>query len=466
MLGEYCFSSDELVCIKTRASGSLALRRPMPDPVVIQFGNELDGAASLMAHLGYPVVGCGTLESVCDRLSEFPRSVVVVDLDAWAGPPESLRDALAQHPGSYIIGLAQDAGFPSRINAVRSGCAAFLPKPLSWFDLVEILDRNVEDRRSHDPVVLLVDDDGIFTAIAKKWLARERIEVVGVTRASETLDALIAHQPDLLIIDLNIGDFNGFEVAAIVRQIPRYVGLPIIFLSAETDGDIRDRARFIGAEDFLRKPIAPQRLAIEVRLRVQRGRAIARLMDRDGLTGMLNQRKLRGAVEREIRRATRQSYPLSLAIIDVDFFKVVNDTHGHISGDRVLLMLAKVMRARLRLSDVVGRMGGEEFAVIMPDTSATVARWVIDDLRRDFGNISHLSTDGLTDFRVTFSAGVSELRDTDDITMFISRSDELLYRAKRSGRNRVVHDETGRNASPALVLVTPERPQLVGKEDA
>ena len=354
----------------------------------------------------------------------------------------------------------------SRVRAVRCGCAAFLAKPLSWFELIEILDRNVEDRRSRNPVVLIVDDDEIFTSIAKKWLSRESIDVVSISSASEILDALISHQPDLLIVDLNIGDDSGFEVAAVVRQMPRYAGLPIVFLSGETDADVRDRARFIGAEDFLRKPIAPKRLAIEVRLRVQRGRSIARLIDRDGLTGMLNQRRLRSAIEREIRRARRQSQPLSLAIIDVDFFKSVNDTHGHVSGDRVLLMLAKVMRARLRLSDVIGRMGGEEFAVIMPDTTAAVARQVVDDLRQNFGNIAHYSADGVGRFKVSFSAGVSELQDVDDITTLISRSDDLLYRAKKSGRNCVVAGDPTNSEARILSQDDSERTLTSGLERA
>lgn len=410
----------------------------MSAQIVIQLGSALDAATSLMGHLGHRVISCDSCASLGRQLSEHPRSVVVIDLDAAAVDPEVLRETVSQSLDTYIIGIAQDAGFTSRIRAVRSGCAAFLAKPLSWFDLIETLDRNVEDRRSHNPVVLIVDDDEIFTTIAERGLATENIDVVSIPRASDTLDALISYQPDLLVVDLNIGDASGFEVAAVVRQMPRYVGLPIVFLSGDTSGDVHDRARLIGADDFLRKPISPKRLAIEIRLRVQRGRAIARLMDRDGLTGMLNQRRLRSAIEREIRRARRQLYPLSLAIIDVDFFKAVNDTHGHVSGDRVLLMLAKVMRARLRLSDVIGRMGGEEFAVIMPDTTVAVARQVIDDLRQNFGNITHHSADGLAQFKVSFSAGVSELRDSDDITTFIARSDDLLYRAKKSGRNRVV----------------------------
>lgn len=417
------------------ACGSLRL---MLDQVVIQLGSALDAAASLMGHLGYRVIGCDGPASLRHRLSEHPRSVVVIDLDTETGGPEVLRETVSQFLESYVIGIAQDSGFSSRTRAVRSGCVAFLAKPLSWFDLIEVLDRNVEDRRSHNPVVLIVDDDEIFTTIAKKWLATENIDVVSISRASDTLDALISHQPDLLIVDLNIGDASGFEVAAVVRQMPRYVGLPIVFLSGESGGDIHNRARLIGADDFLRKPISLKRLAIEVRLRVQRGRAIARLMDRDGLTGMLNQRRLRSAIEREIRRARRQPHPVSLAIIDVDFFKAVNDTHGHVSGDRVLVMLAKVMRARLRLSDVIGRMGGEEFAVIMPDTTVAVARQVVDDLRQNFGDVTHHSADGVAQFKVSFSAGVSELRESDDITTFIARSDDLLYRAKQSGRNRVV----------------------------
>ncbi|MFM8532202.1 MAG: diguanylate cyclase [Acidimicrobiia bacterium] len=436
----------------------------MSDQVVIQLGNELDAAASLMGHLGYRVIGCDGHASLRHRLSEHPRSVVVVDLDAATGAPEALREIVSQYLDAYVVGIAQDAGFPSRIEAVRSGCAAFLAKPLSWFDLIEVLDRNVEDRRSHNPVVLIFDDDEIFTTIAKKWLALEKIDVVSVFRASETLDALISHQPDLLIVDLNIGDASGFEVAAVVRQMPRYVGLPIVFLSGDTGGDVHDLARQIGADDFLSKPITPKRLAIEVRLRVQRGRAITRLMDRDGLTGMLNQRRLRSAIEREMRRARRQPHPVSLAIIDVDFFKAVNDTHGHVSGDRVLVMLAKVMRARLRLTDVIGRMGGEEFAVIMPDTTAAVANQVIDELRQNFGNVAHYSADGATQFKVSFSAGVSEFRESDDITTFIARSDDLLYRAKQSCRNRVVASDSRPAEAPAPIQDEAKRMLAIGMD--
>lgn len=444
------------------------LKRPLSKgghvalPVIAQLGKELDEFAELMTQLGYRVVSCDTLGALAGMRGDNPKSILV-DVDAWGDDPSAVRETLGAFPEAAVIATATDSGFESRLRAVQSGCGLFLAKPLSWFDLVEVLDRNVEDRRAHPPVVLIVDDDELFVEYVCRALARERIEVHCVSRPVEVLDALVTHQPELLILDVHMNGVDGVEMAAVVRQIPRYASLPIIFLSSEPDGLIRDRARLVGADDFLAKPMTPAQMAVEVRIRVLRGRTIARLIDRDGLTGVLNQRRVRTAVEREIRRARRQDRPLSLAIIDVDRFKSVNDTYGHISGDRVLVMLAKVMRARLRNSDIVGRMGGEEFAVILPETTADTAREVIDEVRRRFREIAHVSVDGRVQFSVSFSAGAAELRPADDLTTLIARADGLLYEAKHGGRDRVIGDGAVRSRNDP-VPPTPKPASTVREE--
>ncbi|HNP26727.1 MAG TPA: GGDEF domain-containing protein, partial [Nitrosomonas sp.] len=148
-----------------------------------------------------------------------------------------------------------------------------------------------------------------------------------------------------------------------------------------------------------------------------------------------NHTAIKEQLGREIVRSNRLKTPLSFAMIDVDFFKKVNDTYGHAAGDRVLKSLARLLKQRLRGTDIVGRYGGEEFAVIMTDTNAPEAAKVIEEIRKVFSRLLHMNDN--REFKVTFSCGIADIKHFPDVKSVSEAADKALYDAKRKGRNQV-----------------------------
>jgi diguanylate cyclase (GGDEF)-like protein len=248
--------------------------------------------------------------------------------------------------------------------------------------------------------------------------------------------ALRSFQADLLLLDMHMPGCTGLELAAVIRQQPAYVGLPIVFLSGETDPLHQSTARDLGGDDYLVKPIRPEALVHAVTTRAHRARAMRAMMMRDSLTGLFNHSATTDLLELEIERARRNNTPLSVVMIDIDHFKTVNDNYGHSAGDAVLRDLARLLQQRLRRSDVIGRYGGEEFLLILPNTPGLAAAQLIDAIRISFSALRHSSADG--DVHVTFSAGIAQLPPHEDTPIqLVQSADKALYRAKRAGRNQV-----------------------------
>lgn len=229
---------------------------------------------------------------------------------------------------------------------------------------------------------------------------------------------------------------SGAELAAVIRQDEACVGLPIVYLSCECNQEDQLSALTQGAEDFLTKPVSPAHLISIVTARALRGRQLRGLMERDRLTGLLNSASLKEQLRREMGRAARSGSPHAFAMIDLDHFKNVNDLHGHPAGDAVLVNLAKLLKRRLRKSDIIGRYGGEEFAVILPDTEPDTAFRVLDELRRRFAEVRH--SVGPDTIQLSFSAGIASHPDHTHATLLLRAADAALYEAKRAGRDRVV----------------------------
>lgn len=169
--------------------------------------------------------------------------------------------------------------------------------------------------------------------------------------------------------------------------------------------------------------------------RGRRARSLLALMIRDSLTGLFNHTHTLYLLEQEIVRAQQKDQSLCFAMIDVDYFKKVNDTFGHPIGDRILRALSMFLKQRLRKTDHIGRYGGEEFAIIMPETRESDARAVINDIRERFAELTQ--TAGDREFHVTFSCGVACWKG-EAASTFCERADQALYRAKESGRNCVI----------------------------
>jgi diguanylate cyclase (GGDEF)-like protein len=234
---------------------------------------------------------------------------------------------------------------------------------------------------------------------------------------------------------LHMPDCNGIEATRVIRQDPQYASLPIVFLTTES-GLMQQKLAFqTGADDFLRKPISDGELVFAVSIRAERFRALTALVRQDSMTGLYNHLSFKTRLDTEIDRSRRSGKPLSVTMLDIDHFKRVNDTHGHPQGDRVIKTLAQLLRKRLRKSDIIGRYGGEEFAVAMPDTPVELAATILNELREQFCQLRYMTEHA--DFACSFSAGVSLCKAQDNVASVLKTADQALYHAKETGINRV-----------------------------
>jgi diguanylate cyclase (GGDEF)-like protein len=244
---------------------------------------------------------------------------------------------------------------------------------------------------------------------------------------------------------------DGLQACRLLKEDPATRDIPVIFLSALDDTATKVSGLSLGANDYISKPFRVEellaRVAVAIRLKRERDRlresaeelrlraeAASEMSMTDALTGLLNRHGLQRALQRELSEARRYARTLSCLLLDVDFFKSVNDTHGHAAGDAALTQAARVLTESVRGSDVVCRYGGEEFLVLAPETDARGALALAEKVRLAVS--SRLFGEGPLAFPLTLSAGVAELRPGESGNDMIARADEALYQAKQNGRNR------------------------------
>jgi two-component system cell cycle response regulator len=256
---------------------------------------------------------------------------------------------------------------------------------------------------------------------------------------------------ELLIVSLGLENFDGLRLCSQLRSLERTRSLPILAIADGDDNGRLARGLEIGINDYLVRPIDKNEMQARVRTQIRKKRYTERLRDNvqlsieaaitDGLTGLHNRRYMESHLAALVEQACARGKPLAVLVLDIDFFKSVNDTYGHDAGDDVLREFAIRMRKSIRGIDLACRHGGEEFVIVMPETDMAVAATVAERLRRRIATEAFPIDQGKQSIEVTISIGLAAIENADDSAAnLLKRADQALYRAKRDGRNRVVAD--------------------------
>jgi diguanylate cyclase (GGDEF)-like protein len=359
--------------------------------------------------------------------------------------------------GCPLIFISSDGDFASRIHAARLGADGYMLKPLDVPRLVERVEHIFELRNAPPQRVLIVDDDADLAAHFRLVLMGAGMHAEVLDQPDQIVEQLSAFRPELVLMDMNMPEYSGIELAGVIRQHDNWVGLPIVYLSAETDLDKQLQALGRGGDDFLTKPISDSQLIAAVRARIGRARQLTDQINKDSLTGLLKHASIKEAAQLEVMRARRSGKPVAIAMLDIDHFKSVNDAHGHATGDLVIKSIATLLRQRLRQSDLIGRYGGEEFVAVLPECSLESARMVFDDIRKRFAALQF--NQAAQRFNCTLSAGIacSAIHPDLDAAALLILADQALYAAKRGGRNQVCV-ETSESKPLQAALAAPTDP--------
>ncbi|TVP89522.1 MAG: diguanylate cyclase [Pseudomonadaceae bacterium] len=428
-------------------SGSLTPEKAAPSSLVSEVwlleDDEIQGS-SLIAQFQAFNFNTRLFTRFNDLLEAFLLSqpeVLVLDimLGSEGRSVDCLQNADLTFEGkSRLIFVSAKDDFNARLQAASLGAEGYFVKPLDVPKLITRIEQVLA--RLHAPAerVLIVDDDELLAQYYQQLLLAAGMQVEILHQPDQIIEYLEQKRPDIILMDLQMPGVNGQNLAAVVRQYDQWVGLPIVYLSAENDPQMQLKALNQGADDFLTKPIDDAHLVTVVRSKVIRSRQLLELMTKDSLTGLLKHATIKEAVSREWGIARRKGETFCVAMLDLDHFKLVNDTYGHAAGDEVIAAVATLLRQRLRSTDVLGRYGGEEFAVVMANCDAAAASLVLDDFRQQFQALEFLAEQ--TKFNVTISIGVAEYKPDMDIDAeaLLVCADKALYEAKSAGRNRLV----------------------------
>jgi two-component system cell cycle response regulator len=296
--------------------------------------------------------------------------------------------------------------------------------------------------------VLVVDDrESSYERIVAALSAEHKVDLQ--TEPNEALFHAAEGNFDLAIVCLGLKNFDGLRLCSQLRSLERTRSVPILAISEADSNTKLVRGLEIGINDYLMRPIDKNELLARVRTQVKKKRYTERLRDNmqmsiemaitDPLTGLFNRRYMETHLGTLVEQAASRGKPISAFILDIDYFKSINDSYGHDAGDDVLREFALRIRKSIRNIDLACRYGGEEFVVVMPETDLAVASMVAERLRRRIASEPFAIEQGATSLNVTISVGIAGMKGPNETAAAIlKRADQALYRAKRDGRNRVV----------------------------
>src|SRR5215469_3118834 len=413
--------------------------------------------------------------AICERADcdVVLLDVMMPDMDGFE-VCRRIKSGIATHHIPVVIVTALDQ--PSdRVKGLESGADDFLTKPVSDVALIarvrslsrlklmtdELRMRAVTSREiglesperealaeaGRNGRVLMVEDRPALSERMQATLSSEHV----VDMEGDPTEALFHAAKgnyELVVVSLDLANFDGLRLCSQLRSLDRTRNVPILAIASSDNNARLVRALEIGVNDYLIRPVDKNEIMARARTQIRKKRYTERLRDNvqlsiemaitDALTGLYNRRYMESHVGTLVEQATARGEPLTVLVLDIDYFKLINDTHGHDAGDDVLREIAIRIKKSIRGIDLACRYGGEEFVIVMPETDLHVAGMVAERLRRSIAGEPFAIHKGTKRIEVTISIGISTLeRKGESVADVLKRADTALYRAKHDGRNRV-----------------------------
>lgn len=437
------FKSDNTQTAETTTlnHGRPALDTEFDKPEVVIIDEDQGDLAALARQVEDAGMTVRTARSMTAGIAELGKQMphgLIVEIPLPDGDAYELVEHVRTLPGGEnlaIIIVSKQTGFLDKVRSIHCGADSHFEKPVDMKSLMRRLRYLMEKHKQEALRILSVEDDPDQAAFIRAFLESAGYQVRTCTDPKNFEAYLSAFNPDLVLLDVMLPGMTGYELARYLRQDERHATLPVVFLTTHGNIEARIEAARSGGDDHLVKPVPPALLLSTVSARLERARFLKTLLHRDGLTNLLNHSSFMEQAQMVVAQQKRHSKCTALIIIDVDYFRSINERHGYPGGDKVLIALSLLLRKRLRQSDIIGRYGGDEYGIIAEGLDQTEALSLASRLLADFAATAH-ATPLHAGFYATCSAGISILDPKEmDLQKWIQSAFTALNAAKQAGRN-------------------------------
>jgi len=404
--------------------------------VIVLVGNTAASLANLFKDLGFKTETLTDFTTARNALfSKRLPDGLIIDASLRGGSPLELARLVRQKPDSEdvpIVLVGEEGAFNEKITAIQAGCDDF------WNSKAEAEVLNQKASRVFAKIctprykILVVEDDPVQAAAMHAFLDSAGFEPLVMTDPSQFEEGLLASQPDLILLDLLLGEMTGFDLAKFVRQNDKFDTTPIVFLTTQNQLQNQVRGKRLG-DDYLIKPATPELLVSTIAGRIERYRAIKGLVGRDGLTGSLAYAEFMNAANRMKKAASIN--PIML-VLDIDGLSNINDRFSFASGEKVISTVGDILKKTFREFGVVGRVSGDEFAIVADNLSVDEFLTLVQMVKQEFEQTAFQWEEG--QFKASITFGIASLKGERTVTEWLDTSYRALAEAKRHGPGSLI----------------------------
>lgn len=388
----------------------------------------------IMDSLGIRMQACSNYSQAEASIKEQIPDGMVVCTPVEGGSPLDLAYQIRSQPNATdipIVFIGDEDNFLDKVKAIKAGCDAFWDKTATVQQIEDKARRTFSRLLPHKYKILLVEDDPVQASTMYKFLEAAGFEPFVMTDAEQFEEALFSSQPDLILLDVILGEITGFELARYVRQNEKFSTTPIIFLTTQNALNFHIQGAKLG-DDYLIKPAPPQLLIATIAGRLERYKTIQDLMGRDALTGTLTYAEFMKEADRITSRSDTDS---SFLLIDIDGLKNINETQGFAAGEKVIASLAELLKKTIRNFGVIGRLSGDKFGILFDSLTDNQLLEIATYLKSELKTTQFHGE--LGDFKASITCGIARFKEEDSLNDWIQSAYEAARIAKMHGADSV-----------------------------